>query len=126
MSTTVHDLPTQWRDRANDLRKWAAADGAATAWEAAATELERTLLERDDEVLTLTAAAQESSYSADHLGRLVREGKIANAGRPNAPRVRRGDLPIKAGDLPIARGAAHIGRAEIARAVINRHAGGAR
>jgi hypothetical protein len=28
--------------------------------------------------------------------------------------------------LPIARGAAHIGRAEIARAVINRHAGGAR
>jgi hypothetical protein len=38
-----------------------------------------------------------SGYSADHLGELVREGKIPNAGRKNAPLIRRLDLPMKAG-----------------------------
>lgn len=37
-----------------------------------------------------------TGYSPAHLGRLVREGKIPNHGRTNAPRVRRGDLPVKA------------------------------
>jgi hypothetical protein len=48
-----------------------------------------------DELLSLQQAARESGYSADHLGRLVREGRICNAGRPNSPRVRRRDLPRK-------------------------------
>ena len=45
--------------------------------------LEEALAAENDEVLTLQRAAAESGYSADHLGRLVREGKIPNAGRPN-------------------------------------------
>ncbi len=49
--------------------------------------------------LHLRDAARESGYSADHLGRLVREGKIPNVGRPHAPRIRRGDLPRKASAL---------------------------
>lgn len=52
-----------------------------------------------DAVLTLTEGARQSGYSADHLGRLIREGKIPNAGRPNSPRVRVGDLPRKPADL---------------------------
>ncbi len=47
-------------------------------------------------VLTLTEAAATSGYSADHLGHLVREGKIPNAGRPGAPRIALRDLPRKA------------------------------
>ena len=46
--------------------------------------------------LTLSNAARESGYSVDYLGRLVREGRISNAGRPNAPRIQRKDLPRKA------------------------------
>lgn len=52
-----------------------------------------------NELLNLQEAARESGYSADHLGRLVRDGRIRNAGRPNAPRVRRGELPRKASAL---------------------------
>lgn len=47
--------------------------------------------------MTLTQAAEVSGYSDDHLGRLVKDGIIPNAGRPGAPRIRRGSLPRKAG-----------------------------
>ena len=45
---------------------------------------------------SLVEASRESGYSADHLGRLVREGKTPNAGRPGARRVALKDLPRKA------------------------------
>ena len=59
------------------------------ALESCAAELEATLRERDETTLSLTEAARESGYSADHLGRLVRDGKIPNTGRPGAPRIAR-------------------------------------
>jgi hypothetical protein len=69
----------------------------ARAYELAASDLEAALEEGAKEALTLTEAADESGYSADHLGRLVRDGKIPNAGRPGAPRIARRSLPAKAG-----------------------------
>ena len=53
----------------------------------------------ENDVLTLTEAARESGYSAGHLGRLIRAGVLPNAGRPNAPRIRRAHLPRKAAQL---------------------------
>lgn len=52
---------------------------------------------RDEQGATLTPAqaAEVSRYSADHLKRLIRDGKIPNAGRPNAPLIRRSDLPLR-------------------------------
>ena len=50
--------------------------------------------------MSLVEAASECGYSADHLGRLVRSGQIPNAGRANAPKVRRRDLPKKTRCLP--------------------------
>jgi len=44
-------------------------------------------------VLTLREAAVLSGYSVDHLGRLVRDGRLSNAGRLHSPRIRAGDLP---------------------------------
>jgi len=47
--------------------------------------------------LNLQQGAVESGYSADHLGRLVKDGAIPNAGRQKAPKVLRKDLPRKPG-----------------------------
>jgi hypothetical protein len=74
-----------------------------------------------DELLNLRQAARESGYSVDHLGRLVREGRISNAGRPRSPRVRRRDLPRKASVLPAAATRLNLLGAtpgQIARAVV--------
>lgn len=92
---TVADLPTDWRARAADLQQWGATE-ASKALDRAAEQLEEALRRQSDVVLTLGEAARETGYSDEHLGRLVREGKISNAGQKNAPRIRRGDLPHKA------------------------------
>lgn len=46
-----------------------------------------------DRILTLREAAARTGYSVDHLARLIRQGKLSNAGRHKAPRIRVGDLP---------------------------------
>lgn len=91
-SNALGDLPAAWRQRAEDLKRWAAADGAACALERAAEELEQALKAEAETLLTLTEAAARTGYSSDHIGRLVRTGAVANAGRKNAPKVRLGDL----------------------------------
>jgi hypothetical protein len=45
-----------------------------------------------NELLSLSEAAERTGHTPDHIGRLVREGKVPNAGRKNAPRVRVRDL----------------------------------
>ena len=87
-------LVAAWRDRAAALRRY--APEVANAWEDAATELEGRLRDTGADLLTLQAAARECGYSADHLGRLVKAGKLDDHGREHAPKVRRGDLPRKA------------------------------
>jgi hypothetical protein len=47
------------------------------------------------ECLSLFQAAKRTGYSADHIGRLVRQGKVPNAGCKNAPRVRLQDLVLE-------------------------------
>jgi hypothetical protein len=125
---TPEALVRAWRERAAKLREWAGAEaeGAAHAYEYAARELERALGRPANELLTLTAAASVSGYRADHLGRLVRSGALMNYGRRNAPRVRRGDLPLKA-DRPAAGRGAYDPVADaksiIAREVVRRTRG---
>ena len=94
---SIRKLPAAWRRQAKTLRRYG-GQALATALERCADELEGTIQERDDTTLTLTDAARESGYSREHLGRLVRDGKIPNAGRPNAPRIARRHLPRKRQD----------------------------
>jgi len=89
------DLVQAWRDRAAELRTWAAAEGAARALEQAAAELEAALREHDDELLTLAEASAESGYSERRLRELRAAGELQDYGRPGAPRFRRADLPRK-------------------------------
>ena len=92
---SVEVLPGAWRKQAKALRRYG-GDTPAVALDRCADDLEATLRERDETTLSLVEAAKESGYSADHLGRLVRDGKIPNAGRPGAPRIARAHLPRKA------------------------------
>lgn len=88
-------LPATWRARAQQLQDWGSGEGLARAWDLAAIELEQSLRQEQDEALNLREAARECGLSANHLGELIRQGKIPNAGRRNAPRILRADLPIK-------------------------------
>lgn len=89
------DLPAEWRAQAEGLREFG-ADAQAKALDRCANRLEEALRQEGDALLTLPEAAEESGYSSDHIGRLIREGRIPNAGRPGAPRIARRDLPLKA------------------------------
>ena len=88
------NLPAEWRAEAESFQEHG-VEPAARAYERCARQLEESLMAEGGERLTLGEAAEESGYSTDHLGRLIREEKIPNAGRANAPRIRRADLPIK-------------------------------
>lgn len=113
------DLPARWRSKAEGLRPF--AEPVARAFEDAADDLEHALQAEADELLTLAQAAEASGYSTDYLGRLLRSGRLHNAGRQHAPRVRRSELPRRARGLRGERAPLHLVGAtpgEIARAVV--------
>lgn len=87
-------LPPYWRTMAEGLKRLEHHDTAA-AFLMAARQLENAIEQFESETLNLQEAAEASGYSADHLGLLVRQGKLQNAGRPGAPRIARRDLPRK-------------------------------
>ena len=119
MPSSLASLLSQWRTDADNLRRRGAA-AQALALESCADDLERALRDRDNELLNLTEAARLSGYSSEHLGRMVRDGVIPNAGRPNAPRIRHSDLPRKVG-LPPGNKPMHIAdtsRSQIARSIV--------
>lgn len=92
---TPAELPGDWRALAAQQRRLG-ADAQARILEFCADELTAALMRAGDELLSLSRAAQESGYSADHLSRMVREGRIPNSGRKSKPLIRRRDLPRKA------------------------------
>ena len=90
----VSHLPDEWRTLAAQQRSLG-ADAQARTLEFCADRLQLAVRHAADELLSLRRAAEESGYSADHLGRLLRDGAIPNAGRRSRPLIRRGDLPAK-------------------------------
>ena len=116
-SPSVEALPANWRRHAKALRRYA-SESPAVALERCAAELEDTLRKRDETTFSLVEAARESGYTATHLGRLVRDGRIPNAGRPGAPRIARKDLPRKAQTPPESPLAEEPRRGELSNAQI--------
>lgn len=86
------DLPAQWRTRAADLRRWAAAEGAASALERAAEELEMSLVEQSSRLLGVTDAANLVGRHRDTISNAIRDGRLPNHGTKYRPRVMAGDL----------------------------------
>jgi hypothetical protein len=89
-------LVDEWRAQAATLREYG-AEMQAVALERCADQLHEGVRELESRPLTLQEASDLGGYSVDHLGRLVRQGKIPNVGRPGAPRIAREHVPIKAG-----------------------------
>ena len=115
----LRDLAVRWKTEADTLERRYADERAARLFRLHAVELEEAIREEEAEALTLQEASAESGFSADHLGRLLRDGKLPNAGRPHAPRIRRDRLPVKAG-CAVANGepGSHLSRTAIVRSVI--------
>ena len=90
----ISELSEEWRALAEQQRRLGAEPQARTL-EYCADALWSALAANDDELLSLHQAAHESGYTPDHLGRLLREGKVQNAGRKARPLIRRSDLPSK-------------------------------
>jgi hypothetical protein len=90
----VQHLLSTWRERAAFIEAYGDLT-SARLWKLAASELERALTSVAEETLSLSDAAKISGYSINHLGDLIRQGKLPNAGRSGAPRLRRADLPAK-------------------------------
>ncbi len=120
----MYALVHRWRSESQQLRHRYGDERMAVLLEVVAAELQDALEVSESKLLTLTQAAQECGYTADHLSRLVRDKKIPNHGRKNAPRIARRDLPRKPQSLPSEPPAVQIDGAErrqIAQSIVNRH-----
>jgi hypothetical protein len=114
---TRDEILDRWRAR---QAEWTTFDVSLSGAKIAAEVLKemQELLDADgSEAIGLTEAAERSSYSADHIGRLVRDGNIPNLGRPKAPLVRLRDLPKKPAALRIKPTDTTVDRKRIALAV---------
>src|SRR5438309_121925 len=88
------DLIAAWQQRADFLHQFGDPN-SARLWRTAAVELERALASFGAETLTPDEAARLSGYSPDYIRKQIAAGDLTNAGRKNAPRVRRADLKAK-------------------------------
>jgi len=112
------DLPGDWRTTARLFREHEESS-VALAYEKCADALAEALREQGEQRITLSEASELSGYSADHLGRLVREGKIPNAGRPGVPRIARRDVPRKLSTVASSAATDELSREQIVRSAIN-------
>ena len=87
---------TDVRAKANELRETFGDDVRARALEWAAQKVEAALAAEDNQLLTLSEAAAYSGYSMEHLGRLVRDGRIPDA----RPAGSKGRLVMRKSDVP--------------------------
>lgn len=117
-------LAERFHEEAETLRR-RGAESQAVALESAAADLERAVTNWLREPLSVDKASAESGYSAEHLRRLVREGKLPNAGPKGSIRIRRIHLPSKPGsNVDGSATDARIGsRTQMARSVVESERG---
>ena len=111
----------KWTSRRDEFQALSVLADGARICDEILTDFGEVLKTESNAVLTLGEAASRSGYSEGHLGRLVRQGEIPNAGRPNAPRIRASDLPVKATHLPADPSAPqfpYCSRRQVVRAIV--------
>ncbi len=90
----VQDLIVRWHAEAETVER-CGHESTGKLIRRLAAEVYEALRDDQDETLTLAEAALESSYSTEHLRKMVASGTIPNAGGKGRPRIRRGDMPLK-------------------------------
>lgn len=123
---TAQELRRKYTTREMDYQKLNALVSGAAICAEFLSDVEQLLNNQGDELLTLRRAAVLSGYSADHLGRLVKQGVVPNAGRKGSPRIRLVDLPKRPNALREDRASNHVSGVtpgQIARAVVSSEGG---
>lgn len=98
----LHSLLKSWCLRTGQFAEHHCHEVAAV-YRLVGEEVDQELRAWSRELLTIEAAAEETGYSAEHLRRLVRSGRILGEqgqGAKSRVRVRRGDLPAKSHGAP--------------------------
>lgn len=90
---TIGDVIERWRERQAEFARWGAQVEGAKLLGELLSDLEA--VEHSDTPVPLSVAAAQSGYSADHLSRLIRSGKLTDYGRKHAPRVKLSECPTK-------------------------------
>jgi hypothetical protein len=88
------DLIARWDARRSEFEKLHAQVDGASLVEQFLKDLEA--LETDEAKVTLAVASERTGFSPDHLGRLIRDGKLKDYGRKHAPRIKVSECPQKA------------------------------
>jgi hypothetical protein len=117
INAAISNLLTDWKRSAETFRRFGDVE-RATMIDTMTGELQEALHVEAEETVNLTQAAERSGLTADYLGRLVRNGRIPNVGRKNAPRVRVCDLPRIAPAKPTLQLHTDIAHLDVARAVV--------
>lgn len=115
----LRDLADTWEEEAETLRG-RGAHRQAEALESAAEDLQKRISYWTKKPLSPAKAATESGYTADHIRRLIREGKVPNAGDESSPRIERRHVPRKPGHALGNVSGERVGsRSRVARAVLD-------
>ena len=93
------EVEERWLSRREEFRRLKVSVDGALLCEEVIADLERLREEREGEQLTLSEAARLSGYSREHIARLIRLGKLSNAGRKHSPRILLSDLPKRPGAI---------------------------
>ena len=115
----------KWTSRRDDFQALGVLVDGARICDEVLVDFRKVLEAESNAALTLGEAAARSRYSAGHLGRLVRQGKIPNAGQPRSPRVRVVDLPTRPSAVVAERRPRKYDADTDARSLVSRRKGGA-
>src|SRR5260370_5738208 len=122
MKSRLDDIVERWMARRDVAKSLGGLVDGARLCDEVLRDLEDLRRVSDGAILSLTDAAERSGYSREHLGRLVRAGRIPNAGRPHAPESPIRDLPPKPGYLlrdPWPDDIASASTRQIVRSIVN-------
>ncbi len=106
---TEAELIAKWEARAAEYEHVGAQVCAATLCRTILDDLASVHAEAENRVLSLAEASAWSGYSAAHLARLVKQGKL----RTLRLSASRGRLSFRQGDLPRKPGSPHPSRAGV-------------
>ena len=106
---TEAELIAKWDAWATEYEHLGALVSGATLCRTFLEDLACVRAASENRILSLTEAAAWSGYSAAHLARLVKQGKL----RTLRPQESRGRLSFRQGDLPRKLGSPHPSRAGV-------------